>query len=91
MRTAPSGATRVVTLAASTPGVSRASVKVEEFGLYRLTDGELSSLVNVGPENPREFQEVVSTTEHLRALAELTAARLMIVSVGPARKQTIFL
>ena len=28
---------------------------------------------------------------YLRALAELTAARLMIVSVGPARKQTIFL
>ena len=70
--TAPSGATQVVTLAASTPGVSRASVKVEEFGLYRLSDGELTALVNVGPENPREFQEVVSTTEHLRALAEST-------------------
>ena len=47
-------------------------MKVEEFGLYRLSDGELTALVNVGPENPREFQEVVSTTEHLRALAEST-------------------
>jgi adenylosuccinate synthase len=28
---------------------------------------------------------------YLRALAELTAARLTIVSVGPAREQTIFL
>jgi adenylosuccinate synthase len=28
---------------------------------------------------------------YLRALAELTAARLTIVSVGPARAQTIFL
>ena len=28
---------------------------------------------------------------YLRALAELTAARLTIVSIGPAREQTIFL
>jgi hypothetical protein len=32
----------------------------------------LKALVNVGPENPREFREVVSTTEKLRPLAEAT-------------------
>ena len=37
-----------------------------------MTDGALTALVNVGPENPREFQEVVSTTEKLRPLAEAT-------------------
>ena len=45
---------------------------VEDDGLYRASDGEHIALVNVGPENPREFQEVVSTTEHLRTLAEAT-------------------
>ncbi len=70
--TAPSGATQTVTLTPAEPGLSRATISAAEFGLYRLTDGELSALVNVGPENPREFQEVVSTPEHLRALAEST-------------------
>ena len=32
----------------------------------------------------------VKARQYLRALAELTAARLTIVSVGPARDQTIF-
>ena len=32
----------------------------------------LSVLANVGPENPREFQDVVSTPERLRPLAEAT-------------------
>lgn len=37
-----------------------------------VTDGALSALAHVGPENPREFQDVVSTTDKLRPLAEAT-------------------
>jgi hypothetical protein len=69
---APSGKEITATLTPAEPGLSRANVKVSELGLYRVTDGTLSALVNVGPENPREFQEVVSTTEKLRPLAEAT-------------------
>jgi hypothetical protein len=69
---APSGKVITTTLTPAEPGLSRASVKVSELGLYRVTDGTLSALVNVGPENPREFQDVVSTTEKLRPLAEAT-------------------
>jgi hypothetical protein len=70
--TGPDGVSRPLTLQAAEPGLSRATVHVEENGLYRASDGEHVALVNVGPENPLEFQEVVSTTEHLRALAEAT-------------------
>ena len=70
--TTPSGAQQQVTLNASAPGLWRASLDVKELGLYRLSDGEQSVLANVGPENPREFQEVVSTPEKLRGLAEAT-------------------
>jgi hypothetical protein len=69
---APSGKTTTVKLQPAEPGLSRATLKVAELGLYRVTDGALRTLVNVGPENPREFQEVVSTTEKLRPLAEAT-------------------
>jgi hypothetical protein len=68
--TAPSGKTQDVALAAAGPGLFRANLKAEEFGLYRVSQGELTALVNVGPENPLEYREVVSTPEKLRALAE---------------------
>jgi hypothetical protein len=69
---APSGAREDVALAPAEPGIARAHYAAKEMGLYRFESGELKSLVNVGPENPREFREVVSTTEKLRPLAEET-------------------
>ena len=70
--TGPDGVSRPATLSAAEPGLSRATIHVEDDGLYRASDGEHIALVNVGPDNPLEFQEVVSTTEHLRTLAEAT-------------------
>ena len=70
--TSPSGATRTLTLQPGEPGVWRAAVAANELGLWRATDGKLTALVNVGPANPREFAEVTSTTEVLRALANAT-------------------
>lgn len=80
--TAPSGATTAVTLTAAEPGLSRGSVRTEELGLYRLTDGTSSVLLSVGPENPREFQEVVSTTEKLKPLAEATGGSARRIGTG---------
>ena len=80
--TAPSGKTQSVALASAEPGLSRAQIAVEEFGLYRLSDGELSTLVNVGPENPREYQEVVSTPSKLKPLAEATGGTVRRIGVG---------
>jgi hypothetical protein len=69
--TSPSGATRVVKLDPTAPGLWQSSVTASELGLWRATDGKLNALVNVGPANPREFAEVTSTTQ---VLAPLTAA-----------------
>ena len=80
--TSPTGKTQSVTLAGAEPGLSRAQVTVEEFGLYKLSDGELSTLVNVGPENPREFQDVVSTSDLLKPLAQATGGTVRRISAG---------
>ncbi|MGH6835468.1 MAG: hypothetical protein ACREC9_07955 [Methylocella sp.] len=69
---APSGVQESVGLTPAEPGISRAIVNAADLGLYRISDGNLSVLANVGPENPREFQEVVSTPDKLRPLAEAT-------------------
>jgi hypothetical protein len=70
--TSPTGKKQTLTLAAGDPGLSRASIKVTELGLYKLSDGTLNALVNVGPENPREYREVVSTVDTLTPLAKAT-------------------
>src|SRR6185503_4682287 len=66
--TLPSGATRTVTLQQSEPGLWRGSIRANELGLWRATDGKLNALANVGPPNPREFAEVTSTGDVLRPL-----------------------
>jgi hypothetical protein len=80
--TSPSGKVQNMTLSPSVPGLWQANLKVSELGLYRLTDGELTALANVGPENPREFQDVVSTTEKLRPIAEATGGTVRRIGNG---------
>jgi hypothetical protein len=69
--TTPSGKAQMVTLGKAEPGVWRSTIDAKELGLWRATDGKLSALANVGPANPREFDEVTSTTE---VVAPLTSA-----------------
>ncbi len=97
--TAPTGGARTLTLQPDGPGLWHATVDANELGLWRATDGKLTALANVGPANPREFQEVTSTTEVLRKLAQATAgdARrldegrgLTLPRVVPVRTATSF-
>ncbi|MGD0634322.1 MAG: hypothetical protein ABSA13_08610 [Beijerinckiaceae bacterium] len=80
--TTPSGKTVTLPLAAAGPGLWRAELETKELGLFRAVDGDLSVLANAGPENPREFQEVVSTPEKLRGLAEATGGTVRRLSEG---------
>jgi hypothetical protein len=85
--TAPAGATRTITLQPDGPG------------LWHSTDGKLTALANVGPANPREFQEVTSTPDVLRKLTQATGgdARrldegngLTLPRIVPVRTATTF-
>ena len=80
--TLPSGRTETVKLVAGEPGLWSGQIEVKELGLYKVKDGDLSILASVGPENPREFQEVVSTTEKLRPLAEATGGTVRRIADG---------
>ncbi len=70
--TSPSGATQNLALDQAEPGVYRKTIDASELGLWRATDGKLTTLVNVGPANPREFSEVTSTTAVMAPLANAT-------------------
>ena len=74
--TGPDGKTTSVQLVSVAPGLSRATLSVDDDGLYRASDGEHIALVVVGPDNPLEFQEVVSTLDKLRPLAEASGGSI---------------
>src|ERR1700758_591715 len=61
--TMPSGKSQTVTLNKAEPGIWRTTIEAKELGLWRATDGKLSALANVGPANPKEFDEGTSSTE----------------------------
>ena len=78
----PTGASSKAQLVAAEPGLSRTTIDVDQLGLYRISDGEHQALVNVGPDNPLEFREVVSTMEKLRPLAEATGGTVRRIAAG---------
>ncbi len=80
--TSPTGKTQVLKLQAAEPGVWRSTLSVKELGLWRATDGKLTALTNVGPANPREFQEVTSTTDVLRAIADASGGSARRLASG---------
>jgi hypothetical protein len=82
--TSPSGAMQSLALDQAEPGVWRKTIDATELGLWRATDGKLTTLVNVGPANPREFSEVTSTTEVMAPLANATGGDSRRLVVGSA-------
>ena len=54
------------------PGLWRGSSPVTETGLFSVTDGEMNALIHVGPQNPREYTNVLSDTDVLSPVADAT-------------------
>jgi hypothetical protein len=80
--TMPSGKSQTVTLGQAEPGVWRTTIEAKELGLWRANDGKLSALANVGPANPREFDEVTSTTDWLAAITSATGGDAVRIEDG---------
>ena len=73
---APSGDRTTALLAAVAPGRASAEVRVAEAGLYRVTDGELETIVTVGELNPREWRDPRAKPDALDPIVEATGGRI---------------
>ena len=49
-------------------GLFVAEHTAESLGLYRVANGDLTALTHVGPANPREYADIVSTTNKLASI-----------------------
>jgi hypothetical protein len=70
--TMPSGKSVNLPLTRAEPGIWRANAKAGELGLYRATDGILSTVTAAGPLNPKEVADMRATDEVLKPDAEAT-------------------
>ncbi|TYC64576.1 hypothetical protein FMN63_19030 [Stappia sp. BW2] len=68
----PTGDRTQVVLTEQEPGLWRGGMPAGETGLFTVTEGDMSALIHVGPQNPREYTDVLSTTEPLAPLSEAT-------------------
>ncbi len=68
----PTGENLSLSLTNTGPGVYSAEIEVPDIGLYQASNEDLTALVHVGPPNPREFTQVLSTTELLEPALKLT-------------------
>jgi len=67
-------------------GLFTAEYEAKTLGLYRAANGDLTALTHVGPANPREYSEIVSTPEKLKLIADETGGLVTRVSKdNPAR------
>jgi hypothetical protein len=78
----PSGKKRTVVLRKMAPGIWRASVKVDELGLYRLSDGRLAAVTAAGPLNPREVADMRATGSIVAPVAEASGGSVHWLSDG---------
>ena len=80
--TYPSGKQLTLTLTKAEPGIWRATAKADELGLYRLTDGTLSTVAAAGPLNPKEVADMRATGDILKPLTDATGGSIHWLNDG---------
>ena len=74
--TMPSGKSTSLPLTKAEPGIWRANSKAGELGLYRATDGILSTVTAAGPLNPKEVADMRASDEVLAPQAQATGGSI---------------
>ncbi|MGZ6006448.1 MAG: hypothetical protein ACXWKS_03195 [Rhizomicrobium sp.] len=80
--TYPSGKKIVLTPSKIEPGIWRATAKADELGLYRLTDGTLTTVAAAGPLNPKEVADMRATDRILAPIAQASGGSVHWLADG---------
>lgn len=80
--TYPDGTEETLALSETAPGRFTAEIDGAEQGLYRLTDGELDTVIALGPAAPREFEETIASADRLTPVTEPLSGAVMRLEDG---------
>jgi hypothetical protein len=78
----PSGRTETVPFTAAGPGLYRIEQRMNETGLFEVSNGAFSTLVHIGSVDAPEFKAMVSTTNTLAPYAQATRGLVARVENG---------
>lgn len=80
--TAPDGTQTELILPEIAPGRYSAQWDAPEMGLYKLTQGELSTVMALGPSAPKEFEQTIASGEKLDPVVAPLRGGIMAISEG---------
>ena len=80
--THPDGTESVVQLLEVSPGRFELQWEAPEIGLYKLTDGEESTVIALGPAAPREFEETIATGDVVEPVVAATNGGIQRIEDG---------
>ncbi|MGB2202531.1 MAG: hypothetical protein ACPH5G_14470 [Pseudooceanicola atlanticus] len=80
--TRPDGETEEIELNETSPGLFTGDYTGPEIGLYRLAEGELESVIGLGPAAPREFEQTIADGETLEPVVDATRGGVRNLSDG---------
>lgn len=80
--TAPDGTITTLPLEETSPGRFTATFEGPEPGLYRLKEGDLESVVALGPAAPREFIETIASGDKLEPAVDATRGGILRLEDG---------
>ncbi|HSG57172.1 MAG TPA: hypothetical protein VLA45_17110, partial [Paracoccaceae bacterium] len=80
--TTPSGEEVEVPLTEISPGQFEAVYDGPDIGLYRLTDGDQSAVIGLGPAAPREFEQTIATGEVMQPVIDALRGGVLPLADG---------
>jgi hypothetical protein len=80
--TLPSGAQQSVALTKSEPGIFKGALPARLLGLYRISDGNLSTVAAAGPLNPKEVADMRATDAILAPPAQASGGSVHWLADG---------
>lgn len=87
--THPDGTETTLTLTEVSPGRFETLWEAPELGLYRLREGDLETVMALGPAAPREFEQTIATGEIMQPLVDGTRGGILNLSDGDISIRTV--
>ena len=85
----PDGEMVTLELKEDAPGRFSATYEGPEMGLYRLSDGELETVIALGPSAPREFEETIASGDKLAGAVGATRGGIVALHEGMPDIRTV--
>jgi len=87
--TGPDGTTSELILPEVAPGRYSAQYDAPEMGLYKLTQGDLSTVMALGPSAPKEFEETIASADKLEPIVTPMRGGILRLEQGAPDIRTV--